>query len=123
MSNLNIDLNLMKLSRTGVASIHGVRCLIIPTDENDIFVSADEKTLKAKAAYLHLTAWENKNGMSQYGDTHHVSQSFSKNFRESNADFCKNAPIIGNGKPVQSSSRVETQNFDSQVDPNDDLPF
>lgn len=126
MDNLNIDINLMKLSRVGVASIHGLRCVVIPIDENDIFVSQDQQTGKAKGAYLHLTAWTNKNGVGQYGDTHYVKQSYSKEYRDAHPDA--KAPIIGNGKPVQGQqSQVNTvaaPNVDSSLDPNsDDLPF
>lgn len=127
MENLNIDINLLKLSRAGVASIHGLKCVVVPIEENDIFVSTDQQTGKAKGAYLSLTAWANKNGVSQYGDTHYVKQSFSKDFRNANPDASKNAPIIGNGKPVQTQSngvsQVAAPNVDSNIDSDSDLPF
>lgn len=127
MSSLNIDINLLKLSRAGVASIHGVKCVVIPCEENDIYVSQDEQTSKAKSAHLHITAWENKNGISQYGDTHYIKPSYSKEFRTANAEANKNAPIIGNGKPIQSQgsaiNNVVAPTIDSNIDNNDDLPF
>lgn len=127
MSSLNIDINLLKLSRAGVASIHGVKCVVIPCEENDIYVSLDNQTGKAKSAHLHITAWENKNGMSQYGDTHYIKPSYSKEFRATNAEASKNAPIIGNGKPIQAQgsaiNNVAAPTIDSNIDNNDDLPF
>ena len=76
-----MNLNLMKLSRVGVASIKGLKCVVIPIVENDIFISMNEEG-KAKSAYLGITAWANKNGVSQYGDTHLVKQSFSEEFKK-----------------------------------------
>lgn len=127
MANLNIDINLMKLSRVGVASIHGVKCVVIPAEENDIFISQDEQTGKAKGAHLHLSAWENKNGVSQYGDTHYIKSSYSKEFREANPEFVKNSPIIGNARPMQTQgngvSTVQAPNVDNSLDDDDVLPF
>lgn len=127
MDSINFNVNLLKLSRAGVVSIKGVGCVVIPIEENDIYVSQDRETGKAKSAYLNLTAWANKNGLSQYGDSHYIRQSFSKEAREANADFVKKAPVLGNGKPVQSqgnaASSVVVQSVDNQLDNNDDLPF
>ena len=127
MSSLNIDINLLKLSRVGVASIHGVRCVVIPCEENDIYVSQDNQTGKAKSAHLHVTAWENKDGMSQYGDTHYIKPSYSKEFRAAHPEVNQNTPIIGNGKPIQSKGSaindVVAPTIDNNIDNNDDLPF
>lgn len=125
MGNLNINVNLMKLSRTGVASIKGIKCLVVPIAENDIYVSYDAATMKAKSAYLNLTAWENKDGKpSQYGDTHMVKQSFSKEFREANQEYCGQSPILGNAKPFQTQQGVEVVEAPAvAVDPDSELPF
>lgn len=125
MGNLNISVNLMKLSRVGVASIKGVKCLVVPIAENDIYVSYDATTMKAKSAYLSLTAWENRDGKpSQYGDTHMVKQSFSKDFREANQDYCSHAAILGNAKPFQSQLGVEVVDAPEVVPENmGELPF
>lgn len=126
MANLSIDINLMKLSRVGVASIHGVKCVVIPAEENDIYIGVDEQN-KAKSAHLHLSAWENKNGVSQYGDTHYVKNSYSKEFREAHPDVTKDSPIIGNAKPIQTqgngASTVTAPSIDNGLDDNGDLPF
>lgn len=127
MDSINFNVNLLKLSRVGVVSIKGVKCVVIPIEENDIYVSQDRETGKTKSAYLNLTAWANKNGLSQYGDSHYIRQSFSKEAREANAVFVKKAPVLGNGKPVQSqgnaASSVVVQSVDNQLDNNDDIPF
>lgn len=127
MSSLNIDINLLKLSRAGVASIHGVKCVVIPCEENDIYVSQDNQTGKAKSAHLHVTAWENKDGMSQYGDTHYIKPSYSKEFRTAHPETSQNTPIIGNGKPIQSQGSaindVVAPTIDNNIDNNEDLPF
>ncbi len=126
MANLSIDINLMKLSRVGVASIHGVKCVVIPVEENDIYVGVDEQN-KAKSAHLHLSAWENKNGVSQYGDTHYIKKSFSKEFREAHPDEAKDTPIIGNAKPIQAQGNgvltVAAPSVDNGLGDDDNLPF
>lgn len=98
MENLNLNLNLLKLEKAGVAKIHDKRCIIIPVEENDIYISTDADTGKAKSAYISLTAWSNKGGLSQYGDSHYVKLSFSKKYKETHENI--EAPIIGNAKPV-----------------------
>lgn len=124
MENLNLDINLLKLSRTGVATIHGIKCVVIPCEENDIFVSKDQQTGKAKGAHLHLTAWVNKNGVSQYGDSHMLKQSFSKEFRDANPNTNQQSRIIGNGKPVQQQGNSVNQVIAPNVEVEDsDLPF
>ena len=45
-----MNVNLMKLSRVGVASIKGLKCVVIPIAENDIFISLNDDG-KAKSAY------------------------------------------------------------------------
>lgn len=122
MESINMNLNLMKLSRVGVASIKGLRCVVIPIVENDIFISMNEEG-KTKSAYLGITAWANKNGVSQYGDTHMVKQSFSEEFKKNNAEYCQNANILGNGKPVKSVSRVDDVQAEPVSPEESDLPF
>lgn len=101
--------------------------MVLPCEENDIYVSLDNQTGKAKSAHLHITAWENKNGMSQYGNTHYIKPSYSKEFRAAFPEVNQNTPIIGNGKPIQSQGSaindVVAPTIDNYVDNNDDLPF
>lgn len=128
MESLNLDVNLLKLSRAGVASIHGIRCVVIPCEENDIFISQDQQTGKAKSAFLSVTAWANKNGVNQYGQTHMVKQSFSKDYRLAHPEVVQQSPILGNGKPVQPQgnavNEVAAPDVSGQIDNGDDsLPF
>lgn len=130
MDNLNIDLDVLKLDGAFVADIKGKsstrRCVCIPIEENDIFVSKEEQTGKPKAAYLHLTAWKMQE--ERYGQTHYIRQSLSKEFREQFPDKVKDRPIIGNGKPAQVINNNAYKSVDvptQAVDTNgyDDLPF
>ena len=73
-----------------------------------------------KGTYLDLVIWENKNGPDQYGNTHTICQSISKEAREAG----EKGPILGN-------MRMETQQPTQAVDasrnnePTDDdqVPF
>jgi len=71
-----------------------------------------------KGTYANLTVAENMDGESQYGDTHYVFESQSKEERE--AKTPKN--FVGNGKEfVFNNGQVSTPVEESLVD--DDLPF
>ena len=124
MSNLQGSIDLLKLQRTGIATIRGVKCLCIPIRENDIYVSVDEN-LKAKSAYLGLSIFERRE-VGKYGDTHNVRQSFSKEFREAaGKDELDRRAYLGNMKPLI----IENKNGAGSVDApttnteEDDLPF
>lgn len=91
MDSINLDINLLKLSRAGVATIHGIRCVVILCEENFIFVSQDQQTGKAKSAYLQLTAWANKNGIDQYGHSHYIKVSLPKEYRQQNPKQANNS--------------------------------
>lgn len=128
MTDFNGKLNLLKLKRAGVMQIPGrtevLRCLVIPIEENNIFISTDENN-RPKAAYLDLTAWALKNP--KYEETHMIKQSLPKEVREKMTDEEKKAiPILGGLKPVI----FESQNAASscavpiaQTQNSDDLPF
>lgn len=53
--------------------------------------------------YLDLVIWENRNGPDQYGNTHTVCQSVSKEARERG----EKGPIIGNLKMETTASRPQ----------------
>lgn len=123
MDNLSIKLNLKKMSRVGVATVHNVRCVVIPIEENDIFVSKDD-TGKVKNIFIDLTAWANKNGVSQYGDTHLVKLSYSDEFRASHPDTVEKSQIIGNIKPFNVSNAANIVDAPVvNVGEDSDLPF
>lgn len=144
--------NLAKLSRVGYTTIHGVKVLVIPVIENDIYIKTEEingkKTLKV--ASLNIQVYENGPGsqenqnteqqfgdkkyfVGKYGDTHYIKLGLSKDFIESHDDSVvdnKNSVILGNLKPFPLPSANEAYNDDPQSsDPfietsdSDVLPF
>ena len=124
--NLNIDINLLTLEGAAVVSLKGntatKKCVVIPIEDNDIYVSANEQG-KAKAAYLHLSAWERREP-GQYGDTHTVKQSFSKAYRERvGEEAIKAKPFVGSGKPVQQKDPAPVDAPNMATDEVQDLPF
>lgn len=100
-NDLNISINLLKM-KAAVMGIKGKesvkKCVVIPIEDNDLYskVSDDGKV----SVFLNLTAWETRN-VSQFGDTHIIKQSHTKDWNESHNEEQKKAePILGNGKPV-----------------------
>lgn len=98
MANLTIKVNLAKLDGASLQTNPNTnkRALIIPVDEADLFVS------DRGAVYLDLVAWENHGGIpDQYGNTHSVKKSYSKEIRERlGAEGVKNKPFLGSAKPL-----------------------
>jgi hypothetical protein len=79
-TNLRGSIDLLKLVKSCVVDIKGVKCVVIPVEFNDIYVSKDEEN-KAKGAYLSLNIWQRREP-SKYGKTHYVKPSFRKEFLE-----------------------------------------
>ena len=124
MNNLQGSIDLLKLQRSGIATIRGIKCLCIPIQENDIYIGMDEN-LKAKSAYLCLSIFERRE-VGKYGDTHNVKQSFSKEFREAvGEDEIYKRPYIGNMKPliIESKNGVGAVDAPATNTEEDDLPF
>ena len=109
----------IKSPKTGVEK----KCLVMPIEDNDIYnkVGEDGKiTIR-----LTFDVWENKQA-SQYGDTHLVKQSHSKEWNEKHSDEEKNAePILGNARPIVAKTieQVNTPPAELAPAPDDDLPF
>lgn len=128
MTDFNGKLNLLKLKRAGIMQIQGrtgvLRCLVIPVEDNNIFVTTDENN-HPKAAYIDLTAWELKNP--KYDETHMIKQSLPKEVREKITDEEKKAiPILGGLKPVIFESQNAASSCAApiaQTQNSDDLPF
>lgn len=128
MTDFNGKLNLLKLKRAGIMQIQGrngvLRCLVIPVEDNNIFVTTDENN-HPKAAYIDLTAWELKNP--KYDETHMIKQSLPKEVREKMTDEEKKAiPILGGLKPVIFESHNAASSCAApiaQTQNSDDLPF
>lgn len=136
MSNFSGRINLMKLKNSAVVSINGrtgaKKCVVIPIDDNHLFVSADENN-KAKGVYMDFIAWENRVPL-QSGDTHGLKMSLPKDVREKmTADEQKNIPFIGNMKPyeyeaknsadVVDAPQVQVATTNNSPSEDDDLPF
>lgn len=124
--NFQGKINLLKLKNAGVVDVKGKesvkRCVVIPIEDNNIFISADEN-LVAKGAYIDFMAWENRQ-ISQYGDTHGIRQSLPKDVREKmSEDELKAVPFIGNMKPFEIGNSASSVNAPSAVANGDDLPF
>lgn len=121
METLGIKITLTSLNHV-IKTMKGksgneTRCLIIPIKNNNLFES-DKGNI-----YLDLIAFPLKNS-NEYGDTHLLKQSLSKEIRESLTDEEKNKlPIFGNVKELNISKEPEPKvdnNLDSDID---DLPF
>lgn len=80
--NLTGNVNLLKLEKAGIATIKNKKCVVIPIEENDLYVSMDEN-LKAKAVYLNVNINERREP-SQYGNTHYCKQYLSKQYKDAN---------------------------------------
>lgn len=121
--NLTGSINLLKLDMAGVATIRGKKCVVIPMQENDLYLKIGDD-LKAKGVYLGINVWERKEA-SQFGQTHTIKQNFSKDFREHCSKEVMDAkPFIGDMKPIERVNNADIVNAPvSAVDEKDDLPF
>ena len=72
-----------------------------------------------KGTYANLTVAENMDGESEYGDTHYVFESQSKEERD--AKTPKN--YLGNGKEFVFNNNGGTPVLSSDDNTDDDLPF
>ena len=124
VTNLQGNINLLNLELTGIATIKGKKCLVIPIEENDIYIGVDENSI-AKSAYLSLSIFERKE-TGKFGDTHNVKQSFSKEFREATPkDVLEKKPYLGNMKPLifEAKNGAATVAAPIEETEKDDLPF
>lgn len=125
--NLQTNINLMRLPKVAVMNVGGEACIVLPIKRNDLYVSMDDRG-KVKAVYLDLVHFENREP-SQYGDTHLVKQSHSKEYRQAQTDEQKKAePILGKSKPMAGGAQIQTDTLpapetDNQVNWEADDPF
>lgn len=112
-NNLFIKVNLARLDGASLQTNPntGKRAIIIPVDDAHLFVG------DKGGVFLDLAAWENSNGVvDQYGNTHSVKQSFSKELRESlGMDAIKAKPYLGNAKPIPSANNGNNQQAATQA--------
>lgn len=127
-NNLRVSIDPLKM-KCGIMTIKspktGVekKCLVLPIEDNDIYnkVGDDGKIV----IRITFDVWENAQ-VSQYGDTHMVKQSHSKEWNESHTDEDRKAePILGNARPIvfKTIEQVKTPTADLAPDKDDDLPF
>lgn len=130
MSDYRGSIDLLKMKNSGMATIKGVRCLVIPIDGNDLFVTKDEDTGKAKSCYLGLQIRERREP-NDWGNTHYCKQELSKEFREGAPKEMleeKKSTYLGNFKPMvwddsNQCGTVTTEQVAPNDVENDDLPF
>lgn len=117
--NYNLKLDLAKLNKVGVANITGktgnkVKCVVIPVEENNIFLS------EKGGVYLDLACFALK--QEKYGQSHLVKLSLTEDQRNFMTQEEKNGmSIVGALKPMKAQQAEITQ--EAATDPNDDLPF
>ncbi len=118
---------MLKLEKAGIATIKNKKCVVIPIEENDLYVSMDEN-LKAKAVYLNVNINERREP-SQYGNTHYCKQYLSKQYKDANKAEAeaKSKVYLGDFKPYEfegSGNAAATVDAPSlQTDGEDNLPF
>ncbi len=128
--DLQGSIDLLKLQNSGMATIRGHRCLVIPIDGNDLYITKDEDTGKAKSCYLGLTIRERRE-VDQWGKTHYCKQQLSKEFREGAPQDlleAKKNTYLGNFKPLVYDDSNQAGTVQVAPIPNndvqeDDLPF
>lgn len=117
--NYGLKLDLAKLNKVGVANITGktgdkVKCVLIPVEENNIFLS------EKGSIYLDLACFELRK--ENYGQSHLIKASLTEEQRKSMTDEEKNQmPIIGTLKPMKARQAEVTQ--EAEAAPDNDLPF
>lgn len=121
-------IDLRKLPASGVANIKGKdgrahKCVVIDIEAAHLFHS------EKGAVYLDVIAWENRDGVSQFGDTHMVKQSLPKAVRESLSTLSQEqreaqTRILGNMRPsTESQSAAPAVTAQMEVADEGNLPF
>lgn len=130
MANFNLKLDLSKLKNTCVknlkASSGEIKCLIIPVDDNNLFIS--EKT---GSIYLDCTCTELQTP--KYDQTHFIKRRYTKEqYYQMDAEDRKNIPILGNLSPQKEWNNNNNNNNNqgnyqsqqrSESNNSSDLPF
>ena len=142
MSNYKLigSVNLAKLNNVGIMSIKGKfgatkKCVVIPIEDNDIFVKVLNKTrtdgqqYESKIYGLGVEVYEKKE-VGQFGNSHHMKRSVSKEYLNTHSQAeveAMNKTYLGDLKTVEipSSNQAATIAPQAEVaaDDSDDLPF
>lgn len=133
MSEINLrgSIDLLKLENVFTKTFEGktktVKCLCIPIEDNDIYMTDDNG--KATHAFLGLHINQRRE-TSQYGKTHYCKQSLSTPFIEFNKELAekKNGIYLGDFAPYTIESKNAVNRIEAPVaeltqDEKDDLPF
>lgn len=128
MTELDGSLDLLKMRNACVATLGNQtkkRCVVIPIDDNDLYVKCEDGSSKPRSVYLGVSIWE-RNQTSQYGHTHYAKQSFSKAFREQNKELTESSPFLGDFKPIvrtRQPQQFAAPQMEVPQETQDDLPF
>lgn len=142
MSNVKLigSVNLAKLKNVGIMGITGKsgqkkKCIVIPIEDNDIFVKVSTKTRTDGQQYeshifgLGVEVYEKMN-VDQYGNSHYLKRAVSKEYVNSHSPEeveSMNKTYLGDLKPVEipSSNQAATIQPDAATTAaqEDDLPF
>ena len=127
--DLQGSIDLLKLTNACVATLGKTtkkRCVVIPIDDNDLYVKNEDNSTKPRSVYLGVNVWERQQP-SQYGHTHYIKQSFSKAYREAHTeDDMKNKPFFGDMKPIlrqNGATSFDAPAVEMEQQEQDDLPF
>ena len=96
MTNYKMTLALTKLPGAElVEDERGKKCVRIPVEENDIFLT------EKGGAYISFVMWLNRNGADQKGNTHTVKLSTGQEYAQRYPQYAgQNAQILGGMKPM-----------------------
>ena len=72
-----------------------------------------------KGKFLDLVLWENRDGPGQYGDTHMIVQSVSKEDRAAG----KKGAIVGNLRPLEGKGEVKSKPAFKRETSTEEVPF
>lgn len=134
MSEMNLtgSIDLMRLQSVGTMDVptrdgSTKRCVVIPIEENEIFITKDDMTGKTRAAYLSMNINQRRE-VSERGATHYAKPSVSKKFAEQFPDKAelRRGAYIGDFKPYvfdggNAANTVVAERVERND--NDDLPF
>ncbi len=119
--NYNVKIDLAKLNKVAAVNLTGrsgqtVKCVVIPIEDNDIFVS------EKGGIYLDISAIAMKE--ERYGQTHLLKRSIpSDKYKAMSEEERNSLPIIGALSPMKSKQAEVTESAQIANDDNDDLPF
>lgn len=134
------SINLAKLANVGIMTVKGAttskKCVVIPIEENDIYVKVENKQAQDGRQYVDrkfcvgIEVYERRDA-SKFGYTHYVKPSTSKDFINSHSEqevAARNSVYLGDLKPVQIPSGNQASTIEAPVaeaipDEDYDLPF